>query len=242
MRPKIRHRSGDYELLPRASSDSTPSFPSLDQGHCGSPTVDLQPLRLLVRLFIRLPLRHARAIYSKFSSSRSLRRQLIIRSIYWAFAALLCLLIRLIVFTATFRPSYTRLPVHYRALQKKCQESKGPGQGNVNSEKIFIAAALYDPTGSLLGGDWSSAVLELVELLGPENVYLSIYENDADLLAKAALEALGKNLSCSPPSHTLVQKIKLTMPHPRQFISSSRASPTRRHPSCDSSIHLAKGI
>src|SRR5579862_4466061 len=102
--PKIRRRSGEYELLPRLSSDSTSSLSSFDQEHYRSPTANLQLLRPLVRLVIRLPLRHARAICSKFSSSRSSRRQLI-RGICWAFAALLCLLILLIVFTATFRPS-----------------------------------------------------------------------------------------------------------------------------------------
>ena len=196
MASKARRRSDEYELLPRTSSDSIPSFSSSDHEHYGSPTTDLQLLPLLAWLFIRLPLRQARAKYSKFSSSRSSRR-LLVRSIYWTFAALPCIVVLLVVFTATFRPSYIRLPDHYQSLQRKCLESKEPGRGNVNNEKVFIAATLYDPKGSLIGGDWGSAVLELVELLGPENVYLSVYENDADPRAKAALEALGKKLNCN---------------------------------------------
>ncbi|KAL8837051.1 MAG: hypothetical protein Q9176_005920 [Flavoplaca citrina] len=49
---------------------------------------------------------------------------------------------------------------------------------------------LYDPDGSLVGGNWGRAVLELVELLGPQNVHLSVYEDDASPKAKAALEKM----------------------------------------------------
>ncbi|KAI9866246.1 MAG: hypothetical protein M1813_001367 [Trichoglossum hirsutum] len=193
MARKAHRRSDEYELLPRTSSDSTPSFSSLDHG---SPTVDHQLLRLFALLFVRLPLRQARAIYSKLSGSRSLRR-LLIRGIYWTSAALSCMIVLLVVFTAVFRPSYTHLPDHYRALQRRCLESKELGRGNVNNEKVFIAASLYDPKGTLVGGDWGNAVLGLIELLGPENVYLSIYENDVKPPARAALDALGKKLKCN---------------------------------------------
>jgi hypothetical protein len=70
----------------------------------------------------------------------------------------------------------------------------------VNNEKIFIATALYDPRGALLGGDWGKAVLGLVELLGPENVHLSVYENDADAAANAALARFKDKLRCKSPS------------------------------------------
>ncbi|KAL9036303.1 MAG: hypothetical protein Q9180_004373, partial [Flavoplaca navasiana] len=78
----------------------------------------------------------------------------------------------------------------YRELQKRCQEPKEPGCANVYNERIFIAASLYDPDGSLVGGNWGRAVLELVELLGPQNVHLSVYEDDASPKAKAALEKM----------------------------------------------------
>ena len=102
----------------------------------------------------------------------------------------------LVMFTFAFRPSYTHLPDHYRALQRRCAESKNPGRGNINNERIFIAAALHDPGGTLVGNDWGSAVLQLVELLGPQNVHLSIYENDADPLAKAALKSMQDKITC----------------------------------------------
>lgn len=106
------------------------------------------------------------------------------------FVFLLCL------FTATVLPSYTRLPEHYKVLKKACQESKVPGRGNILNEKVFIAATLYDPNGSIVGGQWGTAISELVQLLGPDNVYLSVYENDPDALALDALETLGTQLTC----------------------------------------------
>ena len=74
----------------------------------------------------------------------------------------------LIVFTAVFRPSYTYPPEHYQILETKCKESQKLGRGNVNNEKIFIAASLYDHNGLLLSGEWGTAIEGLVELLGPE--------------------------------------------------------------------------
>lgn len=38
---------------------------------------------------------------------------------------------------------------------------------------------------------------ELVELLGPSNIHLSVYENDADPEAKAALEDMAKKITCT---------------------------------------------
>ncbi|KAL8732649.1 MAG: hypothetical protein Q9166_002624 [cf. Caloplaca sp. 2 TL-2023] len=104
------------------------------------------------------------------------------------------LLLDIFIFTAAFRPSYSRLPDHYRALRRRCEESKEPGRGNFNNEKIFIAASLYDPEGTLVGGQWGSAILELVELLGPQNVHLSVYEDDASPQAKAALKSMEKKV------------------------------------------------
>jgi hypothetical protein len=40
----------------------------------------------------------------------------------------------------------------------------------------------------------------LVELLGPDNVHLSVYENDADPTAKEALEQLKSKLNCQSGS------------------------------------------
>jgi hypothetical protein len=119
-----------------------------------------------------------------------------------------CCTIALVIFTILFRPSYTHLPDHYKALQKRCLSSSTPGRGNVNNEKIFIAAALYDPGGTLLGGDWGKMLLGLVELLGPDNVHVSVYENDADDAAKVALASFKDRLGCRLP-YILTMSVKV---------------------------------
>ncbi|KAL3428527.1 hypothetical protein PVAG01_02036 [Phlyctema vagabunda] len=103
----------------------------------------------------------------------------------------------LILFAAIFYPSYTYPPEHYNLLAKRCEESRNPGRGNINNEKVFIAATLYDKNGVLVGGNWGTAIRELVNLLGPENVHLSVYENNADEMAKKSLERLQKDLACN---------------------------------------------
>ena len=94
------------------------------------------------------------------------------------------------------------------------------------TKKIFIAATLYDAEGTLVGGDWGSAVTELVDLLGPANVHLSVYENDPDTRAKASLENLAKGISCKPLYHANIQRVLLIASSNRQFLSYIRASST----------------
>ena len=188
--------SEEYELLPRTSLDSSRSFTdSGDKKH--SLSSFSRYLRVPVWLRVRLSSRPSRVFYSKISSSRRPWR-LLTCPITSILLAIFCITILLVAFTAALRPSYTHLPDHYKALQRRCQESKSPGRGNAKNEKIFIAATLYDAEGALVGGDWGRAVSELVDLLGPDNVYLSVYENDADTRAKASLEHLAQSLSCKP--------------------------------------------
>jgi hypothetical protein len=82
-------------------------------------------------------------------------------------------------------------------LERSCKNSTKPGRGNPNNEKVFIAASIYDHDGSLLAGQWGAAVLELVQLLGPQNVHLSVYENDPNIAATASLAKLGSQLKCN---------------------------------------------
>ncbi|CAG8971098.1 hypothetical protein HYALB_00010675 [Hymenoscyphus albidus] len=56
-------------------------------------------------------------------------------------------------------------------------------------ETVFIAANIID--GDLIGGAWGRALLELVELIGKEKVYVSIYGGPKD-----RLELLGGMLEC----------------------------------------------
>lgn len=182
-----RHRRAEqYELLPRTSQDSSSST------HSSPPKLSPNSSKLprwSIRDFARLLLRNTRSIYTRIYRQRGSRGRLL-RSSCWISVALVSFTAFLIVFTAIFRPSYSRLPDHYRALQRRCKESNEPGRGNLNNEKVFIAASLYDPEGTLVGGHWGRAVLELVELLGPQNVHLSVYEDDASPQAKAALDSM----------------------------------------------------
>ncbi|KAF2191863.1 glycosyltransferase family 69 protein [Zopfia rhizophila CBS 207.26] len=193
--PLNSHRSEEYELLLRTSSDS-PWAPGTDDGYYAPPSPKSRSSWLLAWNWIPPRLRQLRTLYTKTSSSRC-KRWPYIRLLFWTFTTILCLVIVAAIFTAIFLPSYTNPPSHYKVLEKRCLDSSQPGRGNVNNEKIFVAAALYDPGGALVGGDLGNAVLQLVELLGPENVYLSVYENDADSSAIAALESLKSKLRCN---------------------------------------------
>lgn len=103
-----------------------------------------------------------------------------------------------IILTATpiLFPSYTRLPPHYRALEARCTGPDAePGCANPWKEKVFISVSLYDKGGHLASGRWGEQVLELIQMIGPNNTFLSIYENDSPL-GKAPLEAFAKKVPC----------------------------------------------
>ncbi|GES59679.1 alpha-1,3-mannosyltransferase CMT1 [Aspergillus terreus] len=99
-----------------------------------------------------------------------------------------------IVLTSIFWPSYTRLPPCYENLKKGVSTSSTPGRGNTHNEKVFIAALLYDPHGELAGGQWGDALEQLIDLLGQDNVFLSLYENNSGEKGQQALEALSQRI------------------------------------------------
>lgn len=110
----------------------------------------------------------------------------------------LVMTLSIITICGIFFPSYSHPPKQYTALRRRVNEAPHRrGVANVNNEKVFIAAALYDPGGDLVAGDWGQSVTSLIDILGPENVHLSIYENDADDKSKAALEIFGSSLACN---------------------------------------------
>lgn len=78
-------------------------------------------------------------------------------------------------------------------------ENSGPGRGNPRNEKVFIAASLYDRDGELARGQWGQQLLALVDLLGPQNVFVSIYENDSGDEGHDALRELEQQIA-SPKS------------------------------------------
>lgn len=109
----------------------------------------------------------------------------------------------LLVFAGIFVPSYTHLPPHYVALRDRVKQNWESGSANINKEKVFIAASIFDPGGELAQGAWAQNILQLVHILGPENVYLSIYENDSGTKALEALAALEREVPCN---HTLISE------------------------------------
>ncbi|KAL9006229.1 MAG: hypothetical protein Q9188_001001 [Gyalolechia gomerana] len=120
---------------------------------------------------------------------------------FYCFAGALFILI---IITAIFNPSYTTRPAHYSALRKRALASRDPGRGNPENEKIFIAASIYDKGGKLASGPWGRALLNLIDLLGNRNVFLSIFENDAGERAKDALFDLKDRVQC--PSEIIFER------------------------------------
>ncbi|KAI5865998.1 glycosyltransferase family 69 protein [Durotheca rogersii] len=108
----------------------------------------------------------------------------------------------LLVGTPIVVPSYTRPPPHYRDLESRCQGFlRQPGCANIRNEQVFISVSLYDEGGRLADGYWGESLLELIHLLGNNNVFLSIYENDSGPEGASALESLRKQLRCK---HSIV--------------------------------------
>lgn len=48
----------------------------------------------------------------------------------------------------------------------------------------------------LIKGEWGKRVAQLVNLLGKDNVYLSVYENDSGQKTKDALQGLKARVEC----------------------------------------------
>ncbi|KAI1857214.1 hypothetical protein JX265_005731 [Neoarthrinium moseri] len=125
---------------------------------------------------------------------RILRRVHVSRIIKYA----LFLVLILVCATPILAPSYTRPPPHYGELVSRCtgSDASNGGCANPHQEKVFISVSLYDQGGHLAAGSWGRRLLELVHLIGPNNVYLSIYENDSGAEGEGALESLKDRLSC----------------------------------------------
>ncbi|KAI1100143.1 cryptococcal mannosyltransferase 1-domain-containing protein [Jackrogersella minutella] len=109
--------------------------------------------------------------------------------------------------TPILAPSYERQPPHYGDLKSRCQALRGSegenqsGCANPGNEKVYISVSLFDPGGHLVNGEWGKSVLELIHLIGDDNVFLSIYENAGGRAEEAALENFENKLRCR---HALV--------------------------------------
>lgn len=141
--------------------------------------------------------------FSSYFGYRSLKRTSLFscprpfRRIFLHAFALAGAVIALVVLASLFNPSYTHLPQHYKLLRKSALESHSPGRGNPHNETIYIVASLYDRGGHLAGGQWGQSVLDLINLLGEDKVFLSIYENDSGKEGKSALQNFESKVTCN---------------------------------------------
>jgi len=206
----VKHRRShtDYELLPRESLDDDDAFKLYPEPPQHSTTWSW-PARLAAKLrIIRLP---DRAAYAHYVTPRR-RRRSILRLIYWSFFSVPYILILLVLVASIFFPSYTVRPAHYAELHQRALSSDVPGRANPYSEKVFIAAALYEEKGHLTSGAWGRAVLQLIDLLGPDNVYLSVYEDNPDLKTKQSMKQFREKVNCN--STIIYEDLDLsTLPH-----------------------------
>ena len=175
---KFRSRDAGYQRLPRDEHEASSSedeavfhaFDVDDSHHHKTSPIPAIATRILSRRTRRL-LRAKR----KGCPGRYLR-------LFIRFAvAILVILITLITLTPILIPSYTCRPAHYTGT-------------NPNNEKVFIAANIVDE--ELIRGAWGERLLELIDVIGEDNVFLSVYENDSGPGTKAALVELSQKVKC----------------------------------------------
>jgi ZIP family zinc transporter len=179
-----------YELVPRHSVD--------DEQHAFEPLASTATysrpswLQRLTWPFNNVDKLSDRAIYVHYVTPRR-RKRSILRLVYWTAFSIPYLLICLVLITGIFFPSYTVRPAHYDELRKRATTT---GRANPYNEKVFIAASLAEHKGDLTSGAWGREVLQLVDLLGQENVHLSIYEDNPDPVTNQSLIAFRNKVKC----------------------------------------------
>lgn len=196
----------EYELDLRSSIDSQDTF-NLDDADFESQSVPsrsklLDRAPLISRIFGSNYATGYRRLNVPKPFARTSRwgkcyRLCLNRRVWFYIQSFFGIIFALLVLATTFFPSYSRPPPHYATLRNTVQKSTSLGRGNPRNEKIFIAASLYDRDGDIAGGLWGQSVLKLIDLLGQENVYLSIYENDSGSAGAGALRDLEAHVPCN---------------------------------------------
>ncbi|KAI9802608.1 MAG: hypothetical protein M1833_001682 [Piccolia ochrophora] len=191
----------EYEHLTRSSFDSAESF-DLDDADPETQNLTSQPSYLRHRPRLRLPpwltslfpparRRQPRKRHQLRPAKLSCLRRRGVRHLCYSTGIFLLMIFVLVIATCIFDPSYNNPPSHYRTLQQRITST---GNANPNGEQVYIAANIIDE--ALIRGAWGNAVLDLIDLLGPENVFLSIYENDSGPETTAALKDLERKVPC----------------------------------------------
>lgn len=194
----------EFELGTRSSLDSQGSF-NLDEADFEAQTVPrssglTRRVPILSRLFSSTysgyhRLKPSRPFLSASSRPSFYGRLLRRRSCFYLHIVG-GIILALVLLTSIFRPSYTRPPAHYSSLRASAL-GDSPNGANPRNEKVYIAASIYDPSGDLALGKWGKGVLKLIELLGEDNVFLSIYENDSGTEGQNALRILETQVPCN---------------------------------------------
>ena len=213
--PQHLSHPNDYELVGRNSDDANETF-DLDesdfqsQGLTSTSFLSLKPSRLsyyfswfypFSNRSFRKPIRHGRKRSTLFQRFKCIRLHRPSARLCTYVLAIFVLLLALTILTAILNPSYSTPPIHYVNLRARVENSEDYGRANPEHQKIFIAASLYDSGGHLLDGDWGRAVLNLIDILGNRNVYLSIYETYSDEAGQLAHFKFDKKVQCP---HALV--------------------------------------
>ncbi|KAF2277993.1 uncharacterized protein EI97DRAFT_415842 [Westerdykella ornata] len=185
----FRRSPRDYELLPQGSFDDG-DFHELE------PTPSHSQSSWYSRISHALP-RTVKRISSPSTYTRRRKNAALRLCLCWTFFWFPCLCLTLVLLAGIFFPSYTNPPPHYKELRRAAVSSWQPGRANPRNEKIFIAASLYESHGEYTSGPWGEQVLELVDLLGPGNVYLSIYEDNPSPATKKSLLDFKAKVTCN---------------------------------------------
>lgn len=181
----------EYELVPRQSFDGQDEE-DVGQEPGASSSSRRSWLNRLSSRFNAVNKLSDRAVYAHYVTPRRRKRSML-RLIYWSLFSVPYILIVLVLVAGIFFPSYTVRPPHYEELRKRATNT---GRANPYNEKVFIAASLAETKGDLTSGAWGREVLELVELLGQENVHLSIYEDNPDPVTKQSLISFREQVKC----------------------------------------------
>ncbi|KAF3762052.1 family 69 glycosyltransferase [Cryphonectria parasitica EP155] len=185
-------------MSPRLSDEERVAFLALDGRSSGDDDFDEYIVKTNNK-HERLPL-PGRLRSWLCSRPRILRRNVLRNPLVTILVAVKYIILSLafvLIATPILIPSYTRLPPHYREREAACKgPDAAPGCANPFQEKIFISVSLYDKGGHLASGRWGEQVLELIQMLGPENTFLSIYENDSPL-GETALEDFKQRVPCN---------------------------------------------
>jgi hypothetical protein len=179
-----RRRKNEYERLARSSLDSTTRHDEFD--HSGT---DFEPFDDVEDAYPNVTQtqagvlsRVAWPVYAIFRYCRAAGRggrwrRILVRCAWTIGLVILVLLI----ITPIWNPSYSQRPPHYTGT-------------NPRNESVFIAANIVDE--KMIRGAWGDAVVRLVDRIGPQNVFLSIYENDSGPGTKEALAELAQKVNC----------------------------------------------